>query len=133
MRLIKSIVSGILFTKAIGFASKKEYEKAMKYLEWSDFILDNVYTHYLLRGHIYHVMREFQGCRMAMANAIGLIENRKSLNEDEKVYLILYATDLYNSSVLHDEIDCEYLERVTNYSINNVEQRLKDYFPVLSA
>lgn len=131
VKIYKALFSGIYFTKALELASKCKYSESMIMLDRSDRYKGDIYSHWLLRGYLLHVNRDFDSCYEVLDTALELIQNRKSLDEDSKKYLALYATDLLNSSIVHGGLGEELREVDTSFVLENVESRLKRYFPIL--
>lgn len=89
---------------------------------------------YLLESYIFLSTDNFDQCIITANKALDKIKSSQTLNNCEKGYLSLYATDLINLCLYHSgRKEQMLLPRVKNFDPNNVSKRFFKYFPLIDA
>jgi hypothetical protein len=118
--------------KSIGFVMDKDFKKGRDYLTKS-YSLTKIRTinSLLLDGYINLANEDLDNCLYVTKHALEKIKKNNSLNESEKGYLALYATDLINLSIVHGKFDEELLPRMKSFKVAEVDKRYFKYFPLI--
>lgn len=127
IKYIRILICSYYWTKSITFSNQKKFDEAIFYLEKissKGFCFDEVY--YTHKGFLKAVSGNKEAAIECFGKSIEYSNSQKSsLNDDEKIYLINYATDVLSFLNVYDEPF-----RLSNkYDRENVSKYLLKQFP----
>ena len=132
-RLFVSPLIGYRWSKAIELASRQDYEAAVGVLRTIEgYLVDRSAEFHLLKGFLSFATSEPQLTIENIEVAIPLIKKNKRYNDDEKRYLMCYASTWtqkaqeYTSRATNDPQD----ENYGDFDLSNVRPALKRNFPL---
>jgi len=114
-----------------------EYQKALMHLDYLDkFLREKDVEYHLLRGAVnYGLNNDFKALESAK-NAIEILKNTDRYNEDEKNYLLAYASNLGKLALKAGKVtkDLSAFPQIDIASVNltNVRRHLKKTHPLIN-
>lgn len=131
IRFIKSVRYSLLLQKAFQHTREEKYNEALHLLDKCHkvFSEDKIQAS-LLKSLIFYERNMWKESLLASNHSIEKINNSKSLNKDEKKYLIAFATDTKNCIILKTQDEPTFIPVDMSFDRESVDKRYRFRFKV---